>query len=146
MNRMRTACIVVFVSTSLIAAPVPKEVRARPGHVGKWQNVNVDPKNPAVILSRGQYWYLGEDGSFTYQNQDEGLPPPASERLVFEPKNGHVQHSLIADDKIRLGYYKIDGHRITMNLNAVPGTPRPTGLEPGANSYIWHLQRVEEKK
>lgn len=148
MNRMLTACIVLFVSSSLFAAPVPKKVRARPGHVGKWQNVNVDPKNPAMILSRGQFWYLGDDGSFTYQNQDEqGPPPPKPERLVFEPKTGHVQHSEIApDEKIRLGCYKIEGDRITMNLNSGPGLPRPTGLEPGANCNIWHLQRMEEKK
>ena len=148
MNRTLIACIVFSASSSLFAAPVPKEIRARPSHVGKWQNVNVDPKDPAVILSRGQFWYLGDDGSFNYQNQDElDAPPPKAERLVFEPKTGHVQHSLIAaDEKIRLGCYKIDGDRITMNLNAGPGAPRPMGLEPGANGNIWHLQRVEEKK
>jgi len=148
MIRALAAITFLFISPVIFAAPVPKEVRARPDHVGKWQNVNVDPNNPAVILSRGQFWYLGDDGSFNYQDQDEqGSPPPKSERLVFEPKTGHVQHSLIAaDEKIRLGCYKIDGNRITMNLNAGFGVPRPTGFESGANGNIWHLQRVEEKK
>ena len=147
MNRL-VALISLCLTHAVFAAPVPKEVRARPGHVGKWQNVNVDPKNPAVILSRGQFWYLGDDGSFNYQNQDDlEVPPPKLERLVFEPRTGHVQHSLIAaDEKIRLGCYQIDGDRITMNLNAGPGTPRPTGLDAGANGNIWYLQRVEEKK
>ncbi len=147
MSRL-VALISVFSMQTTFAAPVPKEVRARPSHVGKWQNVNVDPKNPAVILARWQFWYLGDDGSFAYQNQDEQGPPPSKpERLVFEPKTGHVQHSLIAaDEKIRLGCYKIDGDRITMNLNAGPGALRPMGFEPGANGNIWHLQRVEEKK
>ena len=135
-------------ATALPAAPVPKELRAMPSHVGKWQNVYVDAKNPTVINSRGQFWYFDEAGGFTYQNANEtGPPPKPSERMVFDPRTGHMQHSIIApDEKIRLGVYRIDGDRLTLNLNGEPGSPRPKGLEPESNSSIWHLQRIEEKK
>ena len=121
---------------------------AKSTHVGKWQNVYVDPKNPATITSRGQFWYLGEDGGFTYQDASAlGPPPKPSERMVFDPKTGHMQHSMMApDERIRLGFYKIDRDRLTLNLNTGPGAPRPKGLEPESSSNLWHLQRVEDKK
>jgi hypothetical protein len=138
----------LLVASALPAAPVPKGVRAQATHVGKWQNVYVDTKDPATITSRGQFWYLGEDGSFTYQDASAvGPPPKVPERMVFDPKSGQMQHSRIApDEMIRLGKYKIDGDRLTINLNAAPGKQRPIGLEQEPNSNIWHLQRIEEKK
>ena len=142
------ALVLLFVAPVLIAAPVPKELRAGPGHVGKWQNVYVDANNPAVITSRGQFWYFREDGGFTYQNEGEAAPPPQpSERMVFDPKTGHVQLSMMAaDERTRFGVYRIDGDRLTMNLNTGTGPPRPKGLEPEAGSGLWHLQRIGEKK
>ena len=142
------ALALLLVGPALLAAPVPKEVRTKSTHVGKWQNVYVDPKNPSTIQSCGQFWYLGEDGSFTYQDEGAlGPPPKPSERIVFDPKTGHMQHSMISpNERIRLGVYNIDGDRLTLNLNNSPGTPRPKGLEPESNSTVWHLQRVEEKK
>ena len=139
------ALALLLVAPAVLAAPVPKELRAGPGHIGKWQNVYVDPKNPAVITSRGQFWYFGEDGSFTFHDEGASGPVPApTQRMVFDPKSLHVQHSMIApDEMIRLGVYKIEGDRLTMNLNPSPGKPRPSGVGPGD---LWHLQRVEEKK
>ena len=139
---------VLLVLAPLFAAPVPKEARATASHVGKWQNVYVDPQNPAKITSRGQFWYLGEDGGFTYQDAAaHGPPPKPSERMVFDPKTGHMQHSrTAADEQLRLGIYKIDGDRLTLHLCNGPGTPRPKGFEPDANCTVWHLQRIEEKK
>lgn len=147
MTRLALFGLLLFAAT-LHSAPVPKEVRAKPSHVGKWQNVYVDNKNPTVITSRGQFWYFDDAGSFTYQNANEAGPPPKLvERMVFDPKTGHMEHSMsAADDKVRLGVYKIEGGRLTINLNGGAGTPRPQGLEPEANSNIWHLQRIEEKK
>ncbi len=144
---LRSAAFALLIAGVSTAAPVPKEVRANPHHVGTWQNVYVDANNPEVIQSRGQYWYFDENGGFSYQNAPAiGPPPKPAERMVFDPKTGHAQHSRIApDETIRLGYYKIDGDRLTLNLNNAPG-PRPKGLEPEANSTIWHLQRVEAKK
>ena len=100
-----------------------------------------------VTQALRQFKRYDEDGGFTYQNAPAiGPPPKPAERMVFDPKTGHAQHSRIApDETIRLGYYKIDGDRLTLNLNNAPG-PRPKGLEPEANSTIWHLQRVEAKK
>ena len=147
--RRLAALALLLSATALPAAPVPKELRAMPTHVGKWQNVYYDSKNPGVIRSRGQFWYFDKDGGFTYQDQTAiGAPPKPSERMVFDPRTGHMQHSMIApDEKIRLGFYKIDGERLTLNLNVAPGSPQPKGLEPeSTNSSIWHLQRIEEKK
>jgi len=144
---MRFAALaLLLIAPALLAAPVPKEVlRGRGNHLGKWQNVYVDPKNPARITSRGQFWYFGQDGSFTFHDEGASGPVlPPTQRMVFDPKFGHVQHSEIAtDERIRLGIYKIEGDRLTMNLNPSPGTPRPTGFEGG---NLWHLQRVAEKK
>ena len=103
----RLAAFALLLSASALpSAPVPKEVLAKSTHVGKWQNVYVDPKNPATITSRGQFWYLGEDGGFTYQDASAlGPPPKPSERMVFDPKTGHMQHSMMApDERIRLGF------------------------------------------
>ena len=99
------AFTMLLLAAVLSAAPVPKEARARADHVGKWQNVYVDAKNPAKITSRGQFWYLGEDGSFTYQDEGAPGPPPKTmERIVFDSKSRHMQHSMIAaDERIRLG-------------------------------------------
>ena len=142
------AFALLLTATALPAAPVPKEVRAHSSHVGKWQNVYVDAKDPSKITSRGQYWYFEEDGGFTYQDANAlGPPPKPSERMVFDPRSGQMQFSQIApDEMIRLGVYKIDGDRLTLNLNTGPGSARPKGLEPESNSNLWHLQRVEEKK
>ena len=79
---IRPAVTLLILSTSLFAAPVPKEARAKSDHVGKWQNVYVDAKNPAKITSRGQFWYLGEDGSFTYQDEGAPGPPPKTTSSV----------------------------------------------------------------
>ncbi len=145
-----TALALLLSAPALPAAPVPKDVRAQATHVGKWQNVTVDPKNPAVIMSRGQFWYLGEDGGFTYQDANAAGPPPKPNELMqFDPKSGHMQHSGIVPvpgQNVRLGVFKIDGDRLTINLNTGAGPVRPKGLEPEANSGIWHLQRIEVKK
>ena len=143
--RPLAAFALLLVAPALVAAPVPKELRAGPGHIGKWQNVNVDPKNPAVITSRGQLLYFGADGSFTFRDEGASGPAPApTQRVAFDPKSGHVQHSMIAaNEMLRLGVYKIEGDRLTMNLNPSPGKPRPSGFDGG---NLWHFQRIEEKK
>lgn len=142
------AFALVLIAGVASAAPIPKEVRVGPTHVGKWQTVNLDPNDPQKIRSYGQFWFLAEDGSFTYQDATAvGPPPKRTELLVFDPASGHVEHSMGGpNEKPRLGRYKIEGDRLTMNLNTNAAAPRPNGLAVERDGNVWILQRVGDRK
>ena len=133
---------------SLAAAPVPKEVRGAPSHVGRWQRVEPDPNAPAKWARTGQTWIVNADGDVAFHEQDyRGPPGTPTERLAFDPKTGEVDQSRAGGGgPIRTGRYKIEGDLLTMNLNNTAGAPRPEGFSAANGSTLWLLQRVEGAK
>ncbi len=142
------AFALLLIATATQSAPVPKEARAGGTHVGKWQHVVLDPKDPGKRTPRGQTWFIGEDCNVAFHEMDyRGAPGRPTERLLFDPKTGEVDQSNIGGNGlIRTGRYKIEGDLLTINLNSNASTPRPKGMaiEPGSN--LWTLQRVEDRR
>ena len=133
---------------ALFAAPIPKEIRAAPTHVGAWQRVDVDPKDPSKRTPNGQTWIVGENCDVSFHEMGyRGPGRNPTERLLFDPKTGQIDQSRVGGGgPIRMGRYKIEGDLLTMNLNNGAGSPRPQGLTQEPGSTLWHLQRVEGEK
>ena len=134
-------------ASPLLAAPVPKEVRAAPAHVGTWQCVAPDPKDPAKRTPYGQRWIIGAEGGVSFRNPtDFGPIAEPTERFAFDPSTGHVDHTVIGGkQRTLLGLYKIEGDLLTVHLNT-GGTTRPSGLTAGPGTTAWHLARAPESK
>ena len=142
------AIALLLAAPALVAAPVPKEVRASPSHVGTWQCVTLDPNDPAKRTPSGQVWIIGTDCRVAFHGTGHlGPVPEPTERLAFDPNTGEVEQSnLGGNGLIRMGRYKIEGDLLTVVLNSVAATPRPVGVVAGPGTRVWHLLRVTEAK
>jgi hypothetical protein len=122
--------------------------RRTSAHVGTWQRVEVDPKDPAKRTPNGQTWIVREDCDVSFHEMNyRGPGGNPTERLLFDPKTGQIDQSRAGGGgPIRMGRYTIEGDLLTMNLNDSPASPRPPGLARVAGSTLWHLQRVEGSK
>ena len=145
---IRPVLLAVLFATTAVAAPVPKEIRTAPSHVGRWQRVERDPNGLAKFVRTGQTWIVNADCDVAFHEQDyRGPVGTPTERLAFDPKTGQVDQSRAGGGgPIRTGRYKIEGDLLTINLNNVSGAPRPEGFTPGNGSTLWLLRRVEDSK
>ncbi len=143
-----TILLILMLASPTFGAPVPKEIRSGFTHVGMWQRVALDPADPAKRTPNGQVWIIAEDCNVTFHDQGyRGPPGRPTERLLFDPKTGHVDQSNIGGNgAIRKGRYKIEGDLLIINLNSDAASPRPPGVVVERNSGFWILQRVEDRK
>ena len=147
MKRIAVLALLVF-APALLAAPVPKEVRHSPSYVGTWLCVTLDPKDPAKRHSTGQHWIIDPECGVAFHGvQQVGSKPKPSERFAFDPKTGHVNHTLIGGTQRMLhGVYRIEGDLLTIHLNTGDPSVRPAGFDPNGGYSMWHLQHVENAK
>jgi hypothetical protein len=145
---MRLALFALLcIAPALSAAPIPKEVRAAPSHVGTWELVTLDPKDPSKRLPTGQFWHIDAECGVAFGGWPAVARAKPSERFAFDPKTGEVNHTLIAGNQRMLyGLYRIEGDLLTIQLNTGDPSIRPKGLAPEGGCSLWHLRRAGDSK
>ena len=138
----------LFVAPALAAAPVPKEIRTSPTHVGTWEEVTLDPNDRTKRTPTGHIWIVDAKCGVAFHAAGEAFPKPVpSERFAFDPATGHVDHTAIGStQRMLFGVYKFEGDLMTIQLCTGNPSIRPKGFAPEPGCSTWHVRRVEYSK
>ena len=143
---IRAPLLLLLFASAVSAAPVPKEVRAAPSHVGTWEHVALDPRDPAKRTPNGRSWVVDADCGVAIRNHPDDRPKP-TERFAFDPKTGEVNHTIIGGaQRMFFGIYKIEGDLLTIQLSTGSPSIRPKGFAREPNCHLFTLRRVEDSK
>ena len=144
---IRFAPLAILLSApTLLAAPVPKELKANGSTVGTWMLVRPDAQNPGQFVPGNQYWIIDAECGVIFG----ATPTPAaaakpSEIFKMDPATKEVDHFTPGNaTRSYMGMYELKGDELTICLN-LGGQIRPKTLQdPGLTT--WHLRRVKGTK
>ena len=130
---MRPLISLVFASTALVAAPVPKELR-RASIVGTWEITGMMIGDTKTVDSHGQRWYFANDGGF----KNHGYP---SGRYVVRPDGIDFWFGNAAT--LWPALTKLDGDTLKVAFPKNQAV-RATDFVPANNNVIYTFRRVKE--
>jgi len=150
MNRL-SALALILIATTLVAAPVPKEVKNEQKFEGTWQLESVIAFGRPVNFGGGnQHWTLDAEGNLKSHN---GPVPPENAKayiqLVIDPKMKTLDYKYTQQGNPSYpGMYEMTGDTLKISCNLKGTNVRPAGVEAGPDVYLWTLKRVrpEDKK
>ena len=142
------AIALLALPSALLAAPVPKEVKKEEKTEGTWQLESLNAFGRMAGIAGGQHWTLDAEGKVT---SHLGPVPPANAQkniqLVFDPKMKTCDYKYLNGNNISYpGMYELSGDTLKVACNLRGTGTRPTGADPGPDSYIWTFKRVKEEK
>ena len=147
---MRSAApALLLIAPALLAAPVPKEVKAEVKPEGTWRLESLSAYGRPVEtgVQQREHWTLAADGNVHVHTGP--VPRPAGWRghfeLVFDPKAKTVDYHTTNGGNLNYpGVYELtaDTLKICCNHKENKGV-RPTTADAGPDVYIWTFQRVK---
>ena len=147
MSFKSSAIAVVFLSTTLSAAPVPKELKVANTPTGTWQLMQPDPQKPGQFLPSNQFWIIDAEYGVIFN----GAPTPVAgakptEVFKCDPATMELDHYYPNNaNRNYMGRYELRGDLLIFCLDLQKNATRPkTATEAGKN--IWYLQRVRDAK
>lgn len=143
---MRIAALLLLaISSTLIAAPVPKEVKKEEKTEGTWQLESLSAFGRPAGLGGIQYWTLDAEGYVT-THQTPAPPENAVKhlQLAFEPKTKAVDYKYTNGNNTGYpGMYELDGDTLKICCNLKGTGVRPTTVDAGSDVYLWTFKRVK---
>jgi uncharacterized protein (TIGR03067 family) len=124
----------------LVAAPVPKEVRAGDDQriVGVWTLTKAKYGEGDFDSAVGTKWTLGADGKAIRDRPNEGV---GKAKFLIDPTVAVKTFEWITDEgNTFVGVYELDGDRFNVVL-VVKGRDRPTACQPTEGGYYFEFKR-----
>lgn len=140
------AIALVALSSSLLAAPVPREVKKEEKFEGTWQIESTVAFGRLVnVGAANQHWTLDAEGNMKSHN---GPVVPENARsyiqLVIDPKAKTLDYKYTqGNNPIYPGTYELTGDTLKVCCNLKGNGSRPTTAESGPDVYLWTLKRVK---
>ena len=138
---MRAAIgFIVFTAFPLMAAPVPKEVRAGDDQriVGVWKLTKAKFGDADFDSAIGTKWTLGADGKAVRDRPNEGI---GTATFQIDPKADLKTFEWMTDEGNHFqGVYELDGDLFKVVL-VVKGRDRPKLCEPTEGGYCFEFKR-----
>ena len=148
MSRLATLALVAL-SSSLLAAPVPREVKKEEKFEGTWRVESTVAFGRLVnVGAANQHWTLDDVGNMKSHN---GPVVPENARsyiqLVIDPKAKTIDYKYTqGNNPVYPGTYDLTGDTLKVCCNFKGTGNRPTTAESGPDVYLWTLKRVKEDK
>lgn len=124
----------------MIAAPVPKEVRAGDDQriVGVWTLTKAKYGDADFESAIGTKWTLGADGKAVRDRPNEGV---GTATFLIDPKAAVKTFDWITGEgNAFVGVYELDGDRFNVVLIS-KGRVRPTVCQPTEGGYFFEFKR-----
>ena len=144
---MRTLVLLAFVTTPLLAAPVPKVAKKQDDAKlleGRWQCVSLDGGQGAQTGSSATgYWFSVRDGKLsTGDGNVKGYDAvPFTLGTAQSPRQIDIKSGTAALPCI----YELDGDTLTW-CHPQDGQARPTEFKAGDGRYVFVFKRVKDEE
>ena len=145
------ACLVLtcLFSTLVVAAPVPKEIKKKPGSLaGTWKILESQRfgANPATNET---YWTMDEKGNSWFHSTEK--PPvnaPPSDVNIADFAKGEMKHrspNAMKEEYSMYGVFAFEADVLVINYCFEESGPekRPKSLELELGGMRWKLKRIE---
>lgn len=143
--KMLAAIALLVIPSTLLAAPVPKEVKNEARTEGTWQLESLMAFGRPEGIGGAQHWTLDAEGDVSAH---QGPVPPANGikdfRLGFEPKTKAVDCIYASGPNAPYpGMYELTGDTLKVCCNLKGTGVRPTSVDAGPDVYLWTFNRVK---
>ncbi len=154
---MRALLTILFLGSTAVAAPVPKELKKPDPFADKWNlRMMIIGGETIDLTGDGVSWNIDRDHVYTVTvaKPVEKIPvaamnPPMGwivtstsaepAQLRFDTALSNIEYG--TGSQTRAGKYSLDGDTLTICI-AVPGSPRPEKIERSKRSTTWIFNRV----
>ena len=139
------ALVAIALSSSLPAAPVPKEVRKDTKFEGTWLIESVVIYGEALDLATKQYWTLDADGHMkTHDDPDMPGSGPSIVQMVIDTAAKSIDYKYSnGNNSVHPAVYIMAGDTLKICSNMKGTGIRPAAVVAGPDVYVYTLQRVK---
>ena len=143
--RFLTAILITFFPVSLLAAPVPKEVRNNAKLEGTWK-VEAHSLNGQPSTANG-YWTIDAEGMLTLHSDPK--PPDANSGIAFKYNMATkaIEYTQLSGGRNYPGLYELLDDTLKLCFTETnQSRPKLVVSRPGLNLWTFVRVKPEEKK
>jgi uncharacterized protein (TIGR03067 family) len=137
----------LVVASAVVAAPVPKGMKAKPTLVGTWEATSMKMKDTDILPANSSVWVIGEGTLVRNTRQPDGTLQP-SQPIDFVPdpdRPGELDYTDRngggPDGNLWRALYSVTADELVISFG-VMNEERPTELKEGVGQFYCKFKRV----
>jgi uncharacterized protein (TIGR03067 family) len=143
---MRALVLLFMLPALAAAAPIPKELKKRPGLQGTWEVVSMHSQGQEIEMYRGARWRIGKDRIEIEYPEGIRVKNPSVVNVITSVDEGASPAALDYTNYLgtdRKAAFAVDGDKLTLSI-PIQTTERPKGLEADATNLFYTFKRIRE--